>query len=740
MLDKPSCQSLKRLRMTAFVSVLALCAATGVSAQTPPVQTSDKTSDQAITVTGTRPEVSNKIDRRVYDVKGDPQAQTGTTADVLNNVPSVNVDADGNVSLRGNSQVQVLINGKPSAMMQGDSRGASLLSMSAEDVDSIEVITNPSSQFRSEGGGGIINIVLKKNRRIANNGSFIANIGNDNRYNGALSGTINKGKFTLNGGLNLRKDGRRFQSVTDRQRLSSGSSTRTRSSSNGEGERNSTSLRLGMDYNPTDYDTFSTEINLSERGRDNLNLTQTLNETALGAPVNNYSRLTSSNGLQQDASLRAAYEHRFARRDGENLKFELRRSTSAEKNDQVFTDTYVFPMIPIERNRILRQTSTTINQLSVDYSLPFEDGSQLMTGLDLEQEQDRFDNYAAGVNLSTGNQTLDASRTNLYKITQTLSAAYINYQRRLGTWDVLWGARLENIEFDLNQVTGNISDNNSYLNLNPSLIFSHNLGERAKVKASYSRRMQKPAAADLNPFIVYRDPQNVSSGNSELKPMSIDSFEVGYEYGTQPLSFTTSLYYRKSYDTITDFSTFINPEVLLTTKRNFGQAQSGGLEYSMNGKVSPKLSYSFNLNVFYAEVQAFDTGKTRSDVSYSGKAGLDYRPTQKDRFQINGSFQGDTLTSQGSRSGTNILNLGYRRQMTPKLALNVTANDALADLKFTSKTDTRLVREVTSRQISGPTVFIGLSYTLGAPPRRPGGDNIIPDRVPGGRGGGGFGS
>ena len=161
-----------------------------------------------VTVVGQKPPVQNRIDRQVYDNTQNIDSTSGTASDALNKVPSVNVDADGNVSLRGNSNVTVLMDGKPSTMLQGDNRAATLQSMSSNDIDSIEVMTNPGAQFSAEGTGGIINLVMKKNRKPGTTGAVIANVGSQDRYNGALSIARNSGKLTLSGGLNVRHDNR----------------------------------------------------------------------------------------------------------------------------------------------------------------------------------------------------------------------------------------------------------------------------------------------------------------------------------------------------------------------------------------------------------------------------------------------------------------------------------------------------------------------------------------------------
>src|SRR4051812_225802 len=155
----------------------------------------------SVTVAGERP--TNRIDRQVYDVKSDVSSTNGTASDALNNVPSVAVDPDGTVTLRGSSNVQILVDGKPSAMMQGDNRGATLNAMAAEDIESVEVINNPGAEFGNEAGGGpILNLVMRRNRKPGGFGSVNANAGTAGRYNSSASGSYNQGPWGFQGGIN----------------------------------------------------------------------------------------------------------------------------------------------------------------------------------------------------------------------------------------------------------------------------------------------------------------------------------------------------------------------------------------------------------------------------------------------------------------------------------------------------------------------------------------------------------
>ena len=238
-----------RCKPVASILFVALCTAPPVLAQTspapapapgkpqPPVK-KDKEPEPApqpdtenapvVRISAERP--TNRIDRQVYDVKTDISSSNSTAADALNNVPSVSVTPDGSVTLRGNANVQIMIDGKPSAMMQGENRGAALQSMPAEDIESVEVINNPGAQFGNEGGGGpILNLVMRRNRRPGGFGAVNANAGTEGRYNAGLFGTYNTGRLGLQGGVNLRHDLIESTGETARDRIDPASGVAARS-------------------------------------------------------------------------------------------------------------------------------------------------------------------------------------------------------------------------------------------------------------------------------------------------------------------------------------------------------------------------------------------------------------------------------------------------------------------------------------------------------------------------------
>jgi outer membrane receptor protein involved in Fe transport len=700
--------------------------------------TAAKPDDATTTVTVEGKKAQNKIDRQVYDNTKDIDSQTGTAADALNKVPSVNVDPTGNVTLRGNSNVQVYVDGKPSVMMQGDNRAGALQSMSSGDIDSIEVMTNPGAQFSSEGSGGIINLVMRKNRKPGTSGAINANVGNG-RYNASLNGARNTGKYTISGGLNIRHDMRpnRSGSVMEHLDADGNPLSSTEQSGNSEGKNDNVSANAGIDYNLGDKDTIGSQIAWSRREMDNDSQETYANYGADGTYTGGYTRTSHNTGPRDDFSFDLNWNHTGAL-TGESLKTDLRfgRSTGNTATDATNTNSDG----TTDAETRISQSDFHNAVFSVDYVRPFGD-AQMTTGIQITQDNNSFHNDATGDNA--------ALLRNDFAYEQTLSAAYITWQQPIGEkWTVMGGLRAEGLDLDTENF-GNpdtaADDTTSHINytkVSPSAFATYALNDSTKLRFSYSHRLRRPQAQDLNPFVTYRDPQNVSAGNPDLKPEETDSFEAGYEKSAGKINYQVRAYYRKTDNSITDYSYYLpvtDPDetpVLLTTKRNFGDSQSGGLEGNFDGKLTSKLSLRLNGNLAYTKLNAASQTRDTEATTLSGRISFDYTASAKDRFQLSYFARGKQLTGQGYSAPFGMGNMSYRHQVTPKAALVVTVQDPFRTAKFKTVVDTDTIYSESSRSLQGQVIMVGLSYTLGGTSASKDGDNKWNgQRGPGGWGG-----
>lgn len=671
----------------------------------------------SVTVAGERP--TNRIDRQVYDVKSDVGSSNGTAADALNNVPSVAVDPDGAVTLRGSSNVQILVDGKPSAMMQGDNRAATLNAMAADDIESVEVINNPGAQFGNEGGGGpILNLVMRRNRKPGGFATVNANAGKDGRYNSAVSGSYNEGAWGYQGGINVRHDGRNSvgDTVRDRTNPLTGLVEHSTQDSVQHGLNDSVGLNGTVSYNLGAKDTLTASANYTARGND-----QKVSEhyaTAAGAAtISDYLRSTQREGDTKSYSWGARWDHK-GEAPGESMKTDLRVSHTDNDNDSAYSNVYTVRPInaPAERSRQSSDTGTRIVDFTGDYERNIGGGSAKL-GYKVAETKSSFDVLYADINAATLAETINPARTNRFNLDETTLALYGSYQMRLNdNWGALAGMRVEHTEMDIDQITSSISAKNSYTSYIPSFFATYKVNETANMRFSYAHRIRRPMPNDLNPYVVYRDEFNVSSGNPMLKPAKTDSFEVGYETKFGTLETNLRAYFRDESDTIIERSSYIGNNVLLTTRENGGASHSSGLEFTVSGKLTPTLTLNTSGNLARSELTSRDLSGadiTRNASSLSGRARLNYQYDSATQLQAMLQMQGKTLTGQGYREPSHMLNLSVRHALTPQLSLVMNMTDALASAKMATVIDTPLLKETTSRRFDSRVFYIGLSYRIG---------------------------
>ena len=683
---------------------------------------------QSVKVVGERE--TRFIDRQVYDVKQDVNASNGSAADALGNVPSVSVDPDGTVSLRGSTNVQILVDGKPSAMLQGENRGGALQAMPSEDIDSIEVINNPGAEFGNEGGGGpILNLVMKRNRRAGGFGVANANLGTAGRYNSALNGAYNSGLWGFQGGIHVRHDGRDSTYENERERIDpvTGATQRSTQSSTSSGLNDSVGLRGQVSYNIGQDDTLEASLMYMKRDNDQQGLDHYRVFDEDGNAASDYSRSTRRNGESSNGTAGLRWDHK-GEKLGELFRMDLRVSGSDNDSETNYANTYVVtpPRAADSRNLQDVDNSTRIVDYTGDYERPLDNGAILKVGYKIADTKSEFDTRYYDFDLASGAQSVNARRTNAFEIDERNTALYSSYQWKLSErWGAQLGLRAEHTDMKLDQVTSRIEANNSYLNWVPSAFATYKLADRTNLRFSYAHRIRRPNAGELNPFVVYQDELNEKSGNPWLKPVKTDSFEVGYETKAGALDANVRAYYRNERDTIRSRQIAVSDTVILTTLENGGSTRSGGLEFTLSGKLTPTLSLNTSGNVFLAEQQQIDLAgveSKRSATSVNVRGRLNWQVTPQDQLQLMFNAQGKTLTGYGYREPSATANLSYRRNLTQSLSLVVNATDIFNSQKVETITDSATLQERGIRRYDGRIVFVGLSWRFGGvQARRPDG-------------------
>ncbi|TYP99339.1 outer membrane receptor for ferrienterochelin and colicin [Tenacibaculum adriaticum] len=668
---------------------------------------SDNQALDEVVVSGEVSKTTFKLDKRVFNV-GKDISSTGVSAlEVLNNVPSVNVNIEGEVTLRGSGGVQILINGKPSVL--ADQSSNALGTITADMIESIEVITNPSAKYEASGTSGILNIILKKEEKQGWNGSISANTGIPDNHSIGVSINRRTEKFNL-----FSQFGAGYRSLPRDTEANNFNKTSGKTiASIGEEFRNESffNITLGTDYHLNEYNVFTLSGNFAYEIEDQPSET-------------NFSSFTESNldsrwirkETTEATNPKWQYEFNWKKtfKNSKDHTFQLSALGSFFGKDQssLFTDTTVEGE-NVDSNQ---RTATNFQQadytLKADYVNPISKEYTLETGV--QYVINDVGNDFEVENFVNGAYEIDEDLTNNFEWNQKVLGVYATGAYENDAWGVKVGLRVENT--DLNTLLTNTNEANArnFTNLFPTLHTSYKLSENFSLQAGYSKRIFRPRLWDLNPFFNIRNNFNVRVGNPDLLPEFTHSYELTSIYKIGKASLSSSLYHRYTTDVVERVSTFDN-DVTYTTPENIGTNATYGFE--TNGKYSPAkwLTFNgdFNFNYFDRkgtfEDQIFDFTGSQWSTRLGSKIGL---PADID-LELNGNYRSGFETVQGKQSGFAFLDLGLRKKIFKgKIVANLGVRDV-----FASRIQERFVNQTTfstyDYSLRGRFITFGISYGFG---------------------------
>ena len=674
-----------------------------------------------VTVTSQRVTFNTAIDRKVFNVQQDIMSKTGTATDLLQNIPSVQVDIDGVVSLRGSSNVLMLINGKPSPLMAASSRAEVLQQMPASSIERIEVITNPSAKFKPDGTSGIINIVLKKDVNTGLNGNLTGNVGNRDRYNINVSANYNPGEFNIFGSYSFRQDDRNNYSTDNRAQLDSLTNLPTYYNNNARSLSRPLShiALLGLDYRLDDNDKVGLSGHYRYRGFTR-NDASTYLLTSNSILTDDYDRLRVDYEFQREAGLNGFVQHNF---DGEDhkLRVEFNASQSPEQEDNHYNDVYRVPSSPETYDNTLIKNTEWSKQVTADYTYHFAEHSTFEAGYDGEFNKRDMDFYGEYFDPTQKAFVKDFQKTNRFIYNETIQALYGTYENTIGLLSVLGGVRAEGSFVKSDLVSGDSIISNDNFNLYPTLHLAYKFSELTELQLNYSRRVNRPEGDDLNPFPEYQDPRNLRSGNPRLKPEYINSIEFGWQWQNDNITVVPSLFYRNRYNGFTTVIKALNDSTLLTTHENLSSDQSAGLEFVLAGNVGNFVTANVSANAFYEQIDASNLGfgNNKSTVSWSGTLNASVNVTKATMIQINSNYRSIRLTPQGENRPSFVLNMGFRQDLfDEKFSIIMTISDLLKTMNRKTDLNTPwLTQNVVSTRDSR-IVYFGLTYHFGTPTKK----------------------
>jgi outer membrane receptor protein involved in Fe transport len=670
-----------------------------------------------VVVQGQKLNVETTIDRKIYTVPEDAQGTLGTLSDILNVIPSVDVDPDGIVSLRGDTNVLILIDGKPATQLQGANAGDVLQSIPASDIERIEVLTTPPAQFKAEGAAGLINIITRKRgAKESASASLTGSLGSGGRWLVGGNGSYGSKQFTVSLTAGFREDYRErtIQSVVIGPDPTTGQVLESQDHAEQLIRRNIPSVSFSSEYDFNDRQSVAVSGGWLSHGGLRTYTQYDVSTLESGEVTSSTRRLTSGHDPEDDYDAKLRFSQKFSE-PGETLDFSVHRSVSHQHEHYDYVNDSYVPPAPTSYNNLSFTEDQGITEADLDYALPLSKTQSLKLGYAFEQDDYGFSNVGADVDPVTGAETIDPALTNQFKFQQRIHAVYLSDQGSVSAWSWLLGVRGEWTGTDALQVTENMETANHYADVFPSLHVDRSLSDRSTLSFGASRRINRPNPMYLNPYVNHEYPPNLTAGNPNLKPQFTQSFDLGYGYEHGDASYGLTGYYRRNTDSVTDLTEYLGNGLTLTTKTNLPRSDSAGLEFSATGHLFPKLLYSVSGNAFYNQIDATALGAPglKSTTGLNLKAKLDYHPTAADSAQIIFTRTDKRLTPQGSVSAINIVNLGYKRTLMAGLSAVATVSDLFNGQRYQRYVSTPTLTQVYERSVAGRVVWFGLTYTIG---------------------------
>ncbi len=649
--------------------------------------TPDATQLKDVVITSDKTTVDIKLDKKVYNVGKDLMVKGGTVSDVLDNIPSVSVDADGNISLRGNDNVKILVDGRPSnAINISDA----LRMIPADAIEKVEVITNPSARYDAEGGGGIINIILKKGKNQGLNGTLMATTGDP--ANHGLSGSLNyKSKnfnlFTTQG-YNYRNNPGRSKTNThylnnDTYLDESRKTNRISKGYNGN---------FGMDWYLDKSLTWTNIVNYRRNsGTTNDNVFDNYFDAAYN-PTSVTNRVTDDATKSENIEYTTNFTKNFTRK-GHKLTIDGNFSQSTDDDIAVINGTSTLATFtPTLDNTKSLQTQLR-NLLQTDYVLPFGKNSQFEAGY-----RGNF------LTLTTDYQVINNGvtnnlLTNILQYKEKVNAAYSQLGTKYNSLSMLFGMRFEDSNIEINQLKTADFRTKKYYNFFPSAFFTYEFDKQTNVSINYSKRINRPRGRDLNPFNSYSSNVNIFTGNPDLNPSITDAFDLGFLKRWDKLTFNTSAYYNQTKNSTQMFRyadgvlAGTTTSILYTKPVNIGHEYRVGFEFTLN--YSPYKWWKLNSNFNFYRVQtegiytftnsqsvttSQDFGKIASTwfTKFSSKITL---PNKVD-WQTNFTYNAPQNTAQGKMLGIAAMNLSFSKDiLKDKATVALNVNDVFNSRK-----------------------------------------------------------
>ncbi len=690
-----------------------------------------------VVVTAKKPVMELAVDRRIFNAEAIISAKGGTAVDLMKSIPSLSVDVNGGVQLR-NSTPQIFVDGRPTIL--------TLEQIPAEDIEKVEVITNPSARYDAASTGGIINIVLKKNRRSGMNGVASLGAGSPNVLNSNLSLNYRQNKINFFVSGNYNKSGGNAKSEAYRQNKSNGLVTDYfNQHTNTERNRRFVNARFGVDYFIDKYNTLSVSQGFVN-GRFNNPESQTQEYLdAQGNLTQTGTRLTEDRFWFNRSNTQANYRRTYEK-TGKEWTADFTYSGGTNGGDGSILNKLFLPDggMATPENLVVNYADGSGDQFTfqTDYVNPINETSKLEMGARSFHNisKDKFDAFAAG-----GAQPSKLPLSNNYSFKEMVNAVYINYSSTIGKLKYQGGFRAEQSSFK-----GNLIDSAKTFGydfpskksgiwsaLFPSAYLTYQLKEGNDLQLNFSRRLRRPNFWQINPYVDITDPLNIRKGNPALQPEFTNSFELNYNRIYETGNFLVSVYFKNNTADITQFSdtisaaelqllnnAAISPNAIVSTFVNADRTNRSGIEITWQQKIGKSLDFTPSFNAQYRDLKANLGGKNLSNTgtNWSAKLMANYKilaPQTKwannFSFQLMGEYESPRIMPQGRAKEQFGVDFAIRKDLLKNNAATITfnINDLFNTRRFGSITDAESFYQDSYQRWNVRSFRLSLSYRFG---------------------------
>jgi len=701
---------------------------------------SQKVLANVIVTSTAAPAMQFGIDRKIFNVEKNITAQGGTAVDVMKNIPSLSVDAEGNVQMR-NSSPQILVDGRPTIL--------TLDQIPANDIERVELVTNPSAKYDASSAGGIIDIIMKKNKRRGINGIISPGTGTPGLLNGTLNLNLRTEKFNFFVSGNYNKSGGQTLEETNRQNKSNGLITDYfYQSSTNERTRKFNTARFGMDYfiNPNTTLSVTQSFNKGNFTNNEIQNQQYFDSSAFL----NYTGLRTSDGIGafNRSSTRLSFERKFDRPDKKftaDITYNKGRRSS---ESSILNNFYTLEEgVYIPAGSVRNDGSGNDYQFTAqaDHTNKISEHKRIEFGIRsfYGKTSTEFETFA----IDESNDETKLPLSNNYEYTEAVNAGYFNYANKWKSLTYQLGLRVEFSKLDGTLVDSNFHfgyrfpDGFSNLGyaLFPSFFLTKPLSENEDIQFNFSKRIRKPRFWEINPFVDINDPLNIRQGNPALKPEYTNSFELNYfnRFNKNAGTFMAVLYFKNNVGDVTQYSdtitpalytqlnnAAISPDAILNTYINAGHTNRMGAEFTLQKKLGKGFDLTCNADMQYrttkASVNKLDLNN--KGFSFGTKLIANYKLiTEKNKlfnnmgFQLVANYQGPRVIPQGRTKQQFVADFAMRKEFLKGKAASVSfsINDILNTRRFGTIYDTENFYQDSYRRWSVRTFRITFTYKFG---------------------------